>query len=196
MPPCEESHPRPFHPDPGQQLYLSRLGSNTQVSPIRFELEHEGQLWPSELSAGRRWMLPDASGTLALRGESGTSWTAVNDSGSTIQAGQPVRLHSDGTLRLAQADSLDHAALGIVVAQVAQGASMQVMRVGPLELPDWTAVVGASNLVPNTRYALVQSVAGKLATTWPGGSGDVQQFCGQAVSTTVLLVDVAEPIQM
>lgn len=70
MPPCEESHPRPFHPDPGQQLYLSRLGSNTQVSPIRFELEHEGHLWSVPLSETRQWNLPDASGTLALANQS------------------------------------------------------------------------------------------------------------------------------
>lgn len=122
--------------------------------------------------------------------EQRVSWLATNGSGSTIQAGQPVKLYSDGTLRLAQADDITNEGVGVVAAQVANGAEVEVVRMGPVTLADWTNVIGTTSLTIDTRYALVQGVAGKLSDTWPTGTGDLQQFFGRAITAQTLLVDV------
>lgn len=122
--------------------------------------------------------------------EGGTpmGFTALNDSGSTIQAGRPVKLMSDGSVALAQANDIANEAIGMMAETTADGLTGVVLRVGILELPDWTAVVGTTSLVPQTEYFLAASVLGKLIDSAPSVAPDIQQYMAVALTAQKMFV--------
>lgn len=154
--------------------------------PTSFHEYEDGDLITSaDLNATR-----GAINALELR----DAWIATNDSGATIQAGQAVRLHSDGTLRLAQANSLSNGAIAIALVQIADEESGEVAGSGVLTLVDWTDVIGGTELTPAARYYLTPSALGMLQPSAPTANPDILQFCGVALSITTLLIDIESPI--
>ncbi len=154
--------------------------------PTSFHEYEDGDLITSaDLNAAR-----GAINALELR----DAWIATNDSGATIQAGQPVRVHSDGTLRLAQANSITNAAVGLSMEQIANTSWGAISGDGILTLPNWTNVIGSTNLTPGMRYYLTPSALGMLQSSAPTASPDVLQFCGVALSTTTLKIEIESPV--
>jgi len=120
---------------------------------------------------------------------------AENKAGLTIQAGQPVTIHSSGSgVVLAQANSLSNCAVGVAAEQIAAGNTGRILLLGPLQLADWTSVTGTVTLTAKGKYYLVPSTAGLLTTTHPTANPDVLQFLGYALSTNIMFVQVGRGI--
>ncbi len=149
--------------------------------------DQDGSVWWRQ--AGENVYRMDLGG-----GGTEPGFTAINGSGATIQAGQPVRVHTDGTLRLAQADSVGNAALALAAEQIAHGAGGQALSLGFLTLADWTFVTGSVSLSPGARYYLTPSALGMLQTPPPTASPDVVQPCGWAVTEQKFLIQTEPAI--
>lgn len=194
----------PFNPDPTSRRFLPRAGGG-MLGPIRFPDGEEfspSLAWNSDTQTGL-WRDPATgfvwwvqSGVRVRRMDDGAggSFFATNGSGATIQAGQPVRVHTDGTLRLAQADSVGNAALALTAEQIANGAGGQALSLGFLTLADWTSVTGSVSLSPGARYYLTPSALGMLQTAPPTASPDVVQPCGWAVTEQKFLIQTEPAI--
>lgn len=194
----------PFNPDPTFRRFLPRAGGE-MLGPLRLADGEEfgpSLTWNADTQTGlwrdpvTGWVWWVQGGARARRMDEGSTFgfLATNDSGSTIQAGQPVRVHTDGTLRLAQADSLANAAIAIAMEQIAHAGSGTVSSTGLLTLADWTAVIGSATLTPSTRYYLTPSALGMLQSSAPTANPDVLQFCGVAVGSTTLKIEIESPI--
>ena len=116
--------------------------------------------------------------------------------GEAIVVGMPVaRSRSDGTLRLARADTYALAFLaGLASTNTAVGFALEAVR-SSLTLPDWTAIVAAPLLAQGQRYFLAP--AGGLTPTpvlAPVGAGLCVAAVGVAASPTTLVFQPSDPI--
>ena len=115
--------------------------------------------------------------------------TAVN-----LQAGQPVYVQQvSGQLGLASAAIYAQAnVVGLAQSVAPAGSTTTVARI-LLELPDWTPVVGATNLQRGQRYFL-GATPGRLTTTPPTTLGQSVVPIGLAISPTQLEIELEPPI--
>jgi len=123
---------------------------------------------------------------------SGTTdfFTATNQTGVTILAGQSVNVTSSGVV-LANNTDTTLPCRGLCVGGVPSGFIGTFQSKGPFTLADWTAVVGTALLSPGTYY--IQDItAGRLTYTVPG-SGPYQ-LVGQAINATTLDIAIKESI--
>lgn len=122
------------------------------------------------------------------------SFTATNQGGVTIQAGQPVRISSGlNGVELAQGDSLGSCAAGVAETQITVGATGTIVVQGLINVANWTSATGASDLVGG-RWFLSAGAAGILTQTPPTVVGNYVQYIGQAVTARYLLVKVESPL--
>lgn len=118
----------------------------------------------------------------------GNQFSATNQSGGTISAGQPVSRTSTGVV-LASASNTTKPCRGLAMGGVAAGLNGNFQSSGILSLTDWTAATGGVNLVQGSYYYL-STTAGKLTATKP--STGPCQMVGQANSATDLDVQIRE----
>jgi len=112
-------------------------------------------------------------------------------------AGQPVYVKNNGHLGLARADAnATTQAVGLTTA--ASGAAIAVTydSDGVLELSDWTAVVGAIDLVPGARYFLSVDIAGILTTVAPDAVGCFVVPVGTALTSKRFSIEIEPPIAL
>lgn len=122
------------------------------------------------------------------------SFTATNQGGVTIQAGQPVRISSGlNGVELAQGNSLGSCAAGVAETQITVGATGTIVVQGLINVANWTSATGASDLVGG-RWFLSAGAAGILTQTPPTVVGNYVQYIGQAITARYLLVKVESPL--
>lgn len=121
---------------------------------------------------------------------------ATNDNVGAITEGMPVYPSGADSVDKAQADASGTAQpTGLVKdASIAGAASGAIQTDGPLDIADWTAVVGAALLVTGSTYFLSAATPGQLISTAPTAVGQLVTKVGRALSTTTLLVDIEQSI--
>ena len=124
--------------------------------------------------------------------------TVAGVAGETIAAGMPVaRSRTDGTLRLARADTYALAFLaGLAFADTAVGFPVEAVR-SSLDLSDWTAVVGITFLAQGQRYFLAPAGGLTLIPAFvPVGTGLCVVAAGYASSPTTLVFQPTDPVTL
>jgi hypothetical protein len=121
----------------------------------------------------------------------------INAAGD-LSAGSPCYVSGDGTCGLAMADSVAGSyAVGVPLADIANGTSGEVIMSGPVVLTtgQWDAITGGSGgLSAGSKYFLSDATAGHITSTHPTTTGHTITAIGTALTATVLLVRIAEPI--
>jgi hypothetical protein len=124
--------------------------------------------------------------------------TTNGNSTEILTEGQIVYVKSDGTVDLANADTVATSkAIGLVKdASVAIGASCVIVTDGMIEILDWTDVLitGDSDLVIGSAYYLSDVEDGKITSSRTTLTGSSVVYIGRAVSTTALEISIERPI--
>jgi hypothetical protein len=103
----------------------------------------------------------------------------------------PSSVHAD----LAQADAVGTTrAVGLAVADVSSGALGSYVTEGLITLADWTDVIGSATLTSGEYYYLSEAAAGKLVSPAPTATGEFVVAIGRALSTTILDIEISQPI--
>lgn len=126
--------------------------------------------------------------------ESGNIYRTNNES-FTVHPGQPLKFDGDAGARLAQADALTHAAVGIAIAATESGGQIPILLAGLHSQPDWTTATGGSALLtPGAAYFLAVGAPGSLSLIAATSTGQIFQYLALAVSETELFLQVGQPI--
>lgn len=110
----------------------------------------------------------------------------VANTGEALSAGNLVYISAAGTVFKADANAVDKAAIGFVLASSASGASATVYFEG--------TITGLTGLTAGTRYFLSDTATGGTTTTIPTNPGDIVQLVGTAISATELSFEPQPPI--
>lgn len=163
---------------------------------------------------GKAWQLLAARGTdgedghdgVGQRGRPGRDGvtTIVGGGGGTpfiaegnILKGHALIVSSAGHCSPGLADVMATAAVvGLATSDVADGMAGLMLGGGSLELEDWSPVTGSASLSPGVAYYLSTTIPGGLTITPPDDDDLVVVFIGRALSTTVLSIEIANPIQL
>ncbi len=120
-------------------------------------------------------------------------FTAVNSEGGAMVPGNVIFLHTDGTIKLADADgSGTREVAGVVEVGAADAGTVTVRYAGVLSLTlaEWDAVgTDASGLDPGLLY-LMADVLGEITTTPPATATDTLYRLGKALNATDLLINL------
>ena len=142
-------------------------------------------------------------GTPVLGLAAPTLQTLTNDQGSVVPPGSIVYSDTTGTFMLASAQAVNSAAfpIGVASASIGIGASGSIAVNGPVTLTaaQWNAITGGSSgLTAGATYWLSQTTPGSLTTSpaLTNGTGLCLVKVGQAISTTVLMVNIGNRIQL
>jgi hypothetical protein len=149
---------------------------------------------PVVMVNGMLQRLPD--GDTISGAQASPTFTATNANGGAVTMGQPVYVSAAGAVDLAQANASGTAKVAGLVgaASVAAGAAGAMQYGGVVTLADWTQVIGAATLTAGAAYFLSAATAGQLTATAPDSTGQYVTRVGKALSTTELLIEIAEPI--
>ena len=139
------------------------------------------------------WQGPPGPAGAPGGGGSNPTFTAQNSTVSAILHGQAVALKNDGTIQLANASNTLKPCAGLAAADIAPTVSGDVQTEGLFTLSDWTSVIGAVNLAPNSMYYL-DVVSGQITTVAPTTPGQIVQVIGRAVSVLVLDLQIEDYI--
>jgi hypothetical protein len=116
--------------------------------------------------------------------ESGGSVNSEAIFDSPTEAGMAVYISGDGHVDLALADNVDTAtAVGIAIADVAEGQPGEYATTGPVVNPNW-------NLVPGSVYYLSPTTPGGLTATYPTTPGHFVVILGAAATPTQLNLEI------
>lgn len=123
---------------------------------------------------------------------------AQNKEAFTINAGQPVKIHSSGSgVVLAQADVYGNRCEGLAAASITAGSTGYIITHGVITISNWSVPTGGSaTLTAGTQWFLAAGSAGLIATSPPTGASNIIQYVGRQVTSTSLLIQVARPIQI
>ena len=145
------------------------------------------------------WILGSAgagAGSGSSSAPSGIFTPAIGGPG-LLKAGMAVYFKAPGVLDLALAVDAAPAApaapyqvVGLANAETSGGQAVGMTVDGQLSLTDWTAVVGAIDLVPGARYYLSARDPGQLVLSCPSGVGTSVVSVGQALSERTLEVEI------
>jgi hypothetical protein len=114
---------------------------------------------------------------------------------STMLAGTPVYVKSNGHIDAAKADVLPASgAIGLLYADVSAGHTGYYLTEGRVTRTNWTLITGTDLLTPGEMYFISAATAGRLVTTAPT-SGYVVR-AARATSTQTLDIEVEEPIRL
>jgi hypothetical protein len=119
--------------------------------------------------------------------------------GVSLIPGSPVYVSGDAEVSRAKADAAGTSAViglaAVAIGSTALGA-IQVDGLITLTTVEWDAVAGTTGgLVPNTVYYLTPiSPPPSLSSTPTTGSGNYIVVVGRAISSTVLKIQISEPI--
>ena len=112
---------------------------------------------------------------------------------TSASAGQPVFMHSDGSVTLAQADAISTSDVVGIIESVTS--PIGYLRAdGYITLADWTIATGGASLTPGDLYYLNESSPGMMSTTPPIVSGEVVIVVGRALSTKTLAIEISEGV--
>jgi hypothetical protein len=113
---------------------------------------------------------------------------------SATPKGAPLFI-SVGSVQLAQANGIVHV-VGVAAEDVAEGAEGRYITDGRVERDDWSPITGtgSASLVPGAVYLLDPETPGRITPTAPTNAGHVCLTIGRALNTTVLDVEIGEPI--
>lgn len=132
----------------------------------------------------------DASGklTLSLMPTGIGPDTVTANAAENLSAGNLVYIGAAGTVFKADANSVDKAAIGFVLASVTSGQPALVYFEG--------TITGLTGLTAGTRYFLSDTTTGGVvpAGSIPTGAGDIVQLIGTALSATSLTFEPQTPI--
>ena len=133
---------------------------------------------------GPAWQTPSASGG---------AFTAVAD--EAIVAGAPAAISRiTGNLIVARANTYVRSFVcGLAAADIAMGFAGDI-ETATLDLADWTAVTGATALLPGQNYFL--SPTGGLQTTPLTTPGQYSIVAGRAISPTMLNIFPGQPLTL
>lgn len=121
-------------------------------------------------------------------------FAAQNKEAFTIRRGQWVAIHPSGSgVVLASAADDTKNAVGQMSEDTAAGASQNVVSDEVFTMPDWSNVIGATQLQGGQVYFL-STVPGRMTTTAPSVNGQVSQQVGRAISPTALELECREAI--
>jgi hypothetical protein len=121
--------------------------------------------------------------------------TSSAEADETIAIGQCVYMKNTGRVGLARANAAaTRKVAGIAITAATSGYAVKYNVDGKLTRSDWTAVAGAAALSPGTDYFLSTSSAGSITSTAPTSAGDYVVRVGVASSTTVLDIEIENPI--
>jgi hypothetical protein len=110
----------------------------------------------------------------------------------TVVAGQPVYVSGDSTVNLANAGNSSTAqVLGLVSVGASANTTATVLSEGSVNLSDWTAIAGTTNLTPGSLYYL-STTFGHITTTAPSAPTDTVVKIGLAVSTSKIDIEINE----
>lgn len=113
---------------------------------------------------------------------------------AAVQPGQPVYAKADGHGALATATAVATAAVaGLALSAASSGAAVGVQTGGIFTLPDWSALVGTTALVPGAAYWLGTGTG--TLTAAPPSSGALT-LVGRAASANALDLDIQPPIRL
>ena len=150
------------------------------------------------------WSISDASGgrshwqqtspDLGTPEDPTLSYYGENKELVTILKGQAVGIHFSGVgIVYANASNNLKNAIGLMCEDVGPGFNSLVCTDGPLELADWSSVIGAVFLSAKAIYFL-STTSGMLVTVPPIVDGQIVQEIGTAVSPTILELKVKRTI--
>jgi hypothetical protein len=109
-----------------------------------------------------------------------------------VAAGQPVYVSGNSTINLANAgNSSTSQVLGLVSVGASATNTATVLSEGSVNLADWTAIAGTTNLTPGNLYYLSTTV-GHITTTAPSAPTDTVVKIGIAVSTSKIDIEINE----
>ena len=136
----------------------------------------------------------------ALSTNPSVSLTSAETSAATAP-GSPVAFAAAGSFRRAQANALaNSASLGIATASIAAAASGAIATAGALTLTtaQWDAIVTGESggLTPGALYFVDPATPGNLTATAPATAGQIVAPVGRAVSPTVLVIQIGQPVQL
>lgn len=128
----------------------------------------------------------------AVIGFSGTNQTGVG-----IVKGSPVYKNAT-TDRIELADATDNTkqCVGFASELIADTASGVIQTNDTINLADWTTILGSATLTPGTVYFLDSTAGQIVADVSTFVAGNVVQKVGVAVSTTDLLIQLGDPIEL
>jgi hypothetical protein len=135
----------------------------------------------------------DSSGKLdvsLLPSGLGPSTKSISAS-ENLSAGNVVNVWNDaGTVKVRKADAtaVGKEANGYVLASVTSGDAATVY------FDD--EITGLTSLTPGDRYYLSAASPGGIVSTPPSTTGNVVQFVGVAVSTTSIIFEAGEPVEL
>jgi hypothetical protein len=138
------------------------------------------------------------STSAGIRGPGGGSATyqTTNRSGGSLAIGTVVATHAGGNGVVAANSTNDQLeAVGIATSVAANLATITIQTDGPLELADWSSVVGSTLLAAKSTYFL-STVSGQLTTTPPSSTGNTVQRVGYSVTPTILHISIEPPIKL
>lgn len=156
---------------------------------IPLVISSAGQI--ERLQAGDTLSVPVYSG--------GDVISLTNDDSGADVIGMPVYSDSAGTFKKAQANAVGtKSVIGLVSdVSITNGTPGNVMLNGFLTATtgQWDAVAGTTGgLVFGTRYYLSTATPGNLTATCPSTVGQYVVEVGIAISTTVMKLDIKQPI--
>jgi hypothetical protein len=119
-------------------------------------------------------------------------------SAGAISEGAPVYVSSTNTVDTANASPTPSADACFPIGfanSTTTGSSqdIEVLTEGHIELTDWTAVAGTTNLVAGAKYKLA-TTAGMITATAPTGNGEHVVRVGVAITTKVLDIEISRAV--
>jgi hypothetical protein len=126
--------------------------------------------------------------------------TKTNNSGDTLIKCQAVRVEASDEVDLALADDIDTAqVIGLVAEEIADTESGLIQMGGELEATtgEWDAVTGDSGgLVVGDIYYLSSATEGNLTSTATTTIGEAVARIGTASSTTKMIIEIGQPVEL
>lgn len=114
----------------------------------------------------------------------------------TVVAGQPVYISDGSTINLANADTPSTAiVLGLVSIGATATNTATVLSEGSINLSDWTAIVGTTNLIPGSVYYL-STTDGQMTVTPPTSNSDAVVRLGIALTTNTIDIEVTNVLTL
>jgi len=120
-----------------------------------------------------------------------------NTSGSVVAIGSVVYSNNAGTFDLAQATALASAkVVGLCKENISANVAGDIQTGGVLTLTEaqWDNITGGSGGLDGSYF--LSTVAGKLTNSAPTSSGQFVTYIGRALSSTDLLIEIANTIRL
>lgn len=145
----------------------------------------------AEIIAIEQYLLDNPGGGSA----SGDSLVIEATASESLVAGSPCIVSGNGIISSAQADSIiTSQVIGLTKETILSSGIGDIVLSGKIEIADWTAITGSSELIPGNIYYLDSNSPAMLTETATVTVGDCVVRIGIALTTTILIVNIDAPI--